>query len=132
MASQVRSSCLASEFPCPREWRVASSGFGQIAGGEPGPYGAIGGILLMRPNDSAHEFLLIHTNAMPVRDGLGQPLECMVDNILFQSVGETRNGHNGCSFVMATRVGWLARAQSSLPSVTTRGGGARDCRRGHW
>ena len=107
---------LGKRIPLPPgEWRVASSGFGQIAGGEPGPYGAIGGILLMRPDDSAHEFLLIHTNAMPVRDGWGQPLECMVDNILFQSVGETRNGHNGCSFVMATRVGWLARAQ--LPAL---------------
>jgi hypothetical protein len=49
------------------------------------------------------------------RYGWGQPLECIADTALFGSVGKTRNGHNGCSFVVATRSGWLAR--SELPAL---------------
>src|SRR5690349_16499290 len=48
----------------PGAWAVASVGFGHATGEPPAAYGAIGGVLLVRPHDS-HEFLLIHTNALP-------------------------------------------------------------------
>jgi uncharacterized membrane protein len=99
----------------PGPWRVASVGFGQVMDEDPGPYGAIGGALLVRPDNTAQEFLLIHTNALPVRNGWGAPSECSTDTTLFRSAAETRNQHNGCSFLLATRVGWLARSQ--LPAL---------------
>ncbi len=99
----------------PGEWQVASAGFGQAADQDPGPYGAIGGVLLLRPNPGQDEFLLIHTNVLPVRAGWGQPRECAADRSLFQSAGEPRNLHNACSFVVALRRGQLLR--SGLPAL---------------
>ena len=91
----------------PGAWAVASVGFGHATGDQPGPYGAIAGVLLIRPHDS-HEFLLIHTNALPVRDGWGQPLECQHGDVLMRSVAEPRDRHTGCSFVIAAHVARLA------------------------
>lgn len=99
----------------PGEWQVVSSGFGRVADEDPGPYGAIGGVLLIRRGNSPREFLLIHTNALPVRDGWGAAPECASEKALVRSTGETHNLHNGCSFVMATRSGWLAGAH--LPAL---------------
>jgi hypothetical protein len=107
---------LGKRIPLPPgEWRVASSGFGRVVEQDPGPYGAIGGVLLIRPGNTAREFLLIHTNVLPVHDGWGQPLECAADTALFRAAMETRNGHDGCGFVTGTRVGWIARSQ--LPAL---------------
>src|SRR5689334_18185942 len=78
----------------PGPWQVASAGFGRTDGHDPGPYGAIGGVLLVRPDEGAGEFLLIHTNALPVRDGWGQPSECADDEALLQQVSEARDRHN--------------------------------------
>jgi|GEM_PF-2087396 len=99
----------------PGQWRVAASGFGRVADEDPGPYGAIGGVLLVSPEPSRRDFLLIHTNALPVRNGWGIAPECASDKALAHSIGETHNLHNGCSFVMATRAGWLAA--SHLPAL---------------
>jgi len=99
----------------PGEWRVASAGFGQAMNENPGPYGAIGGVLLLRPDEERREFLLIHTNALPVQDGWGQPPECTSDEVLFRSVAEQRDRQNGCSFVAAARPGRFAR--SGLPAL---------------
>lgn len=101
----------------PGEWQVAASGFGQVEGGDPGPYGAIGGVLLVRRESDRGEFLLLHTNALPVREGWGQPAECADEHTLFQSVGEQRNLHNACSFVVALRRSQLLRSQ--LPALGT-------------
>ena len=91
----------------PGAWAVASIGFGHATGEPPAPYGAIGGVLLVRPHDS-HEFLLIHTNALPVRDGWGQPHECTDGDVLIRSVAEPRDRHTGCSYVMAAHVARLS------------------------
>jgi uncharacterized membrane protein len=99
----------------PGEWRVAAGGFGQAAGHDPGPYGAIGGVLLLRADNDQGEFLLIHANALPVREGWGQPAECAEGDVLFRSVGEERNLHNACSFVVALRRAQLLR--SHLPAL---------------
>jgi uncharacterized membrane protein len=98
----------------PGEWQVAAAGFGAIADQDPGPYGAIGGVLLLRPGDDHDEFLLVHTNVLPVQAGWGEPPECVADHVLFQSVGEPRNLHNACAFVVALRRGQLIR--SRLPA----------------
>ena len=99
----------------PGEWQVASSGFGRVGEEDPGPYGAIGGVLLVRRGNAPREFLLIHTNALPVRDGWGAAPECASEKALARSIGETHNLHNGCSFVTATRSSWLAG--SHLPAL---------------
>jgi len=99
----------------PGEWQVGAAGFGQIAGQDPGPYGAIGGVLLLRTDSEAGEFLLLHTNALPVRAGWGEPPECGDEQALFRSVGEPRNLHNACAFVVALRRGQLMR--SHLPGL---------------
>jgi len=99
----------------PGEWQVAATGFGEVADQDPGPYGAIGGILLVRPGQDHDEFLLIHTNILPVKSGWGEPAECVAERVLFQSVGEPRNLHNACAFVVALRRGQLLR--SRLPAL---------------
>jgi uncharacterized membrane protein len=99
----------------PGEWRVAAAGFGQAAEAEPGPYGAIGGVLLVRPDPDQNQFLLIHTNALPVRAGWGEPPECVADGALFKRVAEQRDLHNGCSYVIAMRRSRLL--QSGLPAL---------------
>ena len=88
----------------PGEWRVAATSFGHVMGAEPGPYGTIGGVLLVRPKeDPDHAFLLIRTNALSVRGGWGQPTECIRDYTLFESEAEPRDLVNACSFVAVAR-----------------------------
>ena len=99
----------------PGEWQVASAGFGRVANEDPGPYGAIGGVLLLRHDRDQGEFLLLHTNVLPVRAGWGEPRECTAEHSLFQSSGEPRNLHNACSFLVAIRRGQLLR--SALPAL---------------
>ena len=102
----------------PGPWQVMSAGYGQVSDVQPGPYGTIGGVLLTRQDKrDGGEYLLIHTNALPTRDGWGLPLECGSDRALFSSVAEQRNRHSGCSFVIATRRPWLL--QSGLPALGT-------------
>ena len=90
----------------PGEWRVVTTSFGHVTGAAPGPYGTIGGLLLVRPaEDPEHSFLLIRTNALPVRAGWGQPTECISDYTLFESEAEPRDLVNACSFVAVARAG---------------------------
>jgi uncharacterized membrane protein len=108
---------LGKHIPLPAgEWRVASAGFGRVTDDVPGPYGAIGAVLLVRPPDQpAQEFLLVQTNVLPVREGWGQPSECTMPDALFQNTTEPRNLHFVCSFVIATRPNRLIR--SDLPAL---------------
>ena len=108
---------LGKRIPLPPgEWRVASGGFGQTTGPDPGPYGTIGGVLLVRSDEIAtHEFLLIHTNALPVRNGWGEPAECAEAALPFHSEAEARNGKNACSYVMPVRTRQLLHAR--LPAL---------------
>ena len=119
---------LGKRIPLPPgEWRIASSGFGRVEGYDPGPYGAIAGVLLLRATETPeHEFLLIHTNALPVRSGWGEPPGCGAAVALFADTAETRNQQNVCTFVMPVRTNRLmrlrlpaladARAERLLPS----------------
>jgi hypothetical protein len=108
---------LGKRIPLPPgEWRIASGGFGRAEGNAPGPYGAIGGVLLVRPIETPdHEFLLIHTNALPVRDGWGEPPGCAAPDALFADTAETRNRQNVCSFVAPFRTSRLMRLR--LPAL---------------
>ncbi len=108
---------LGKQVPLPPgEWRVASTGFGHVAQQAPGPYGAIGAVLLLQAGDAPDPgFLLIQTNVLPVREGWGHPDECTAPDALFQDTAEPRNLHNACSFIVATRPGRLARA--ALPAL---------------
>jgi uncharacterized membrane protein len=107
---------LSKSVPLPPgDWQVASAGFGDVADQDPGPYGAIGGVLLLHPGQDHDEFLLLHTNILPVQAGWGEPPECVAEHVLFQSVGEPRNLHNACTFIVALRRGQLIR--SRLPAL---------------
>ena len=108
---------LGKHIPLPQgEWRVAYAGFGHVAGGAPGPYGAIGAVLLVRLTDQPErEFVLVQTNVLPVRAGWGQPSECAMPDALFQNTAESRNLHFACSFVVATRPDRMIR--SGLPDA---------------
>jgi uncharacterized membrane protein len=103
---------LGKRIPLPPgDWKVVSAGYGQVTGPDPGPYGAIGGVLLLRAApDSDHAFLMIHTNALPVRGGWGQPEECAADDALFQSAPEPRDLHNACTFIVVRDVGRVIEA----------------------
>ena len=103
---------LGKRIPLPPgDWKVASAGYGQATGPDPGPYGAIGGVLLLRATpDPDHAFLMIHTNALAVRGGWGQPEECAADDALFQNVPETRDLHNACTFIVVRDVGRVVEA----------------------
>ncbi|MEJ0018469.1 MAG: hypothetical protein WDN25_18295 [Acetobacteraceae bacterium] len=107
----------------PGAWQVASTGYGRVTGSDPGPYGTIGGVLLIRPDSQSSEFLLLHTNLLPVRGGWGQPSECTDDKALFQSVGEPRNLQNACSFVLPLRRAQLLH--SGLPAIASIADAAR-------
>jgi uncharacterized membrane protein len=108
---------LGKQVPLPSgEWRVASAGYGHVADEAPGPYGAIGAVLLLQVTEQPDRaFLLIQTNALPVREGWGRPSECSAPDVLFQDVAESRNLHDACSFIIATRPSRLARA--ALPAL---------------
>src|SRR5258708_7502942 len=93
----------------PGEWRVAAASFSHVVGEDPGPYGSIGSVMLTRPApDAAHAFILIRTNAVPVRGGWGPPAECDDVGVLWRSVAEPRDLHNACAFVMAARSARIA------------------------
>jgi uncharacterized membrane protein len=99
----------------PGAWRVASTSFGRVVGASPGPYGSIGSVLLTRPTDDPDRaFVLLRTNALPVRDGWGPPPECLSDQVLFRSASEPRDLHNACSFVVAARASQIAALAGSM------------------
>jgi uncharacterized membrane protein len=103
----------------PGEWRVVASSYAHVTGADPGPYGAIGGVLLVRPTeDPERTFLLVRTNAVPVRGGWGQPAECISDYTLFESEAEPRDLINACSFVTVSRAGRIT-ALIGDPSAAT-------------
>jgi uncharacterized membrane protein len=112
---------FGKQFPLPPgEWRVASTSFAAVAGADPGPYGTIGGVLLTREADKAEpQFILLRTNAAPVRGGWGPAPECASDKALFLSAAESRDLHAGCSFVFAARDGGLV-AMVGDPSAADR------------
>ena len=110
---------LGKQVPLPDgQWRVVSRGFGQINGHDPGPYGAIGGVLLVRPTpDADRSFVLVHTNALPVREGWGSSPVCDDKANLFNANTEPHDLHHGCGFVTfqrdpARRLGPLPALQS--------------------
>jgi hypothetical protein len=93
----------------PGEWRVAAASFARVTGEDPGPYGTIGGVMLTRAaEDPEREFVLIRTNAVPVRSGWGPPAECLEGAALWQSVAEPRDLHTACAYVMPARSARIA------------------------
>jgi hypothetical protein len=93
----------------PGDWRVVAASFGHVSNEDPGAYGTIGNVMLTRPaNDAQHGFVLIRTNALPVRGGWGPPAECVDDGALWRSVAEPRDLHNACAFVDVARSGKIA------------------------
>ncbi len=108
----------------PGEWRVASTGFGRVTGDDPGPYGTIGGVLLVRAQPTADRaFLLIHTNALPVQDGWGTSSVCSDPSHLARRPIETREAATGCSFVAAVR--GPRRLGGTLPALSGKSGTER-------
>jgi hypothetical protein len=92
----------------PGEWRVAAGSFGYVTGEDHGPYGTIGNVLLIRSTDAERSFVLIRTNAVPVRSGWGAPAACIDDGALWKSVAEPRDLHDACTFVLPVRSGRIA------------------------
>jgi len=100
----------------PGPWVVAGAGFGRILGQASPEYGAIGSVMLVRPEDRDPDgFVLIHTNLLPVRDGWGQPTSCSARASLFRNSNEPRDGHMSCGYVHAVSLSdpWL----HMLPAV---------------
>ena len=110
-----RISLGAKSIPLPAgEWRVARTGFGTARGPDGAPVGVTAAALLTRPDPASDRvFLLIHTNALPVRGGWGTAPSC--EGTLFTEVAETRDLHEACSFVSFAR-GPL-RLASILPAM---------------
>ena len=108
----------------PGQWRVASTGFGRVTGDDPGPYGTIGGVLLVRAQPTADRaFLLIHTNALPVQDGWGTSSVCADPSHLAVRTTEARDAKSGCSFVAAVR--GPRRLGGTLPALSGKSGTER-------
>jgi uncharacterized membrane protein len=108
----------------PGEWRVASTGFGRVTGEDPGPYGTVGGVLLVRAQPTADRaFLLIHTNALPVQDGWGTSSVCTDPSHLELRSIESREARPGCSFVAAVR--GPRRLGGTLPALSGKSGTER-------
>ena len=108
----------------PGEWRVASTGFGRVTGDDPGPYGTIGGVLLVRAQPTADRaFLLIHTNALPVQDGWGTSSVCADPSHLARRSTESSDAKSGCSFVAAVR--GPRRLGAALPALSGKSGTER-------
>jgi uncharacterized membrane protein len=85
---------------------VAGAGLGRATGAAPVGYGAILGVLLVRPQGMAADgFVAIHTNLLPVRDGWGQPSDCVARDALFTSAAEPRDRHMGCGYLRAVAAG---------------------------
>ena len=96
---------LGKTIPLPRgNWVVASAGFGHASetdGSDPTP---VGGVLLIRSlPDADRAFVLLHTNALPVRSGWGTPEECDSPAALARNAAEPVDLHHACSFVLAAR-----------------------------
>lgn len=93
----------------PGEWRVVATGFAEVTGGDPGAYGTIGTVTLIPVGvEQPLVFMVLRTNALPVRDGWGPPPECTKENVLLRSVAEPRDLQNACTFVVAARSGRIA------------------------
>lgn len=109
---------FGKSLPLPSgDWRVAAASFGRVMGEDPGPYGAIGTVLLTPTADRSDlAFVLLRTNALPVRGGWGPPTECSGDAALWWSTSEPRDLHNACTFVVTARAGRVA-AWSGTPAV---------------
>ncbi|WP_448190105.1 hypothetical protein [Azospirillum sp. sgz301742] len=121
---------LGKRIPLPPgPWQVAASGFGRAEtdGVVSGAYGAIGGVLLVRPPDRMADgaadrgFVLARTNVLPVQDGWGQPSECAAEGMLFQSASEARHAQNACSFI--TPIGTYGLGPAGQPGQGAGGGG---------
>src|SRR5690348_1473274 len=86
----------------PGDWRVVATGFGEVTGGDPGAYGTIGTVTLVPASvEQTLAFMVLRTNALPVRDGWGPPPECTKEDVLLRSVAEPRDLENTCTFVVA-------------------------------
>lgn len=117
---------LGKSIPVPAgDWVVAAAGYGAAGANQPGAYGAIGGVLLVRPEpDEDRTFLTVHTNALPVRDGWGIAPACESPDNLYASVSEPRDLHAGCGFV-AFAEGTTAFT-AGLPALGTAGAARLD------
>jgi uncharacterized membrane protein len=100
----------------PGPWVVVGAGFGRVSGQAPPGYGAIAGVMLVRPAEREPDgFVLIHTNLLPVRDGWGQPTACSASDSLFRNGSEPHDGHMSCGYVrsIAAVDPWI----QNLPAV---------------
>jgi hypothetical protein len=107
-----RLTLFGKPIPLPSgNWRVVAASFGKVVGDPPGPgpYGSIGSVLLIRPvGHPDPAFLLIRTNALPVRGGWGPTPECLDDQAPFHFAALPRGRHNACAFVVAARASRIA------------------------
>jgi hypothetical protein len=103
-------------------WRIAASGHGSAKAANGTLFSVTAGVLLVRPDPADRAFLLVQTNALPARDGWGTSPSC--EGTLFTQISESRDLHEGCTFVSFARgphrVGTLlpalsAEAEGTLP-----------------
>lgn len=107
----------------PGPWVVAGSGTGRASGAAPAGHGGILGLLLLRPPGVAADgFVAIHTNLLPVREGWGQPSDCLARDALHRSAAEPRDGRMGCGWLRAVATDDPGLA--ALPALAGAGPGA--------
>lgn len=96
-------------------WRIAASGHGSAKAANGTLFSVTAGVLLVRPDPADRAFLMVQTNALPARDGWGTSPSC--EGTLFTQISESRDLHEGCTFVSFARgphrVGTLLPALSA-------------------
>lgn len=104
----VRGQIVETELPIfgrridlpPGRWRVENVAYGRSRAEGPKRYGAIAGLMLVRPDSTpADGAILVHANLLPVADGWGPPSDCAARDALFLEGAEPRNKRISCSYV---------------------------------
>lgn len=108
-------SLMGKSIPIPEgDWVVAGAGYGSMIDPGPDRYGVTASVMLVRPDrQTDRSFLLVNTNALPVRNGWGTSSSCNGD--LFSQVSEPRDLHESCDFVSFARS--PRRVAAAFPTV---------------
>lgn len=85
----------------PGEWTVVGQGYGQVEGPSPGPYGAIGGVMLVQQRAGLVEaMVLAHANMLPVDAGWGPAAECRTAAAVYATGVRMRARNLACAYVV--------------------------------
>lgn len=99
----------------PGEWTVVGRGHGPVVGAAPGPYGAIGGIVLVQQQNGLVEGIVVaHANRLPVDNGWGPPAGCRDPDAVYATGVRTRARNLACGYLVFLPAGH--RSITRLPA----------------